>query len=87
MHEIIRQVHARNVLNDEDMRADGIARNAESAGMDITLFDWPRQKDRNTLIVGGSIRRVHIPSGKEQQWIKPDLRGIIRRKPKKRVFL
>ncbi len=73
--------------NDKDMRGDIIARHAQSAGMDVTMFDWPRQKDRNTLIVGNMDHRIHIPSGKEPAWIKPDLRGIIRRRPRKHAFI
>lgn len=69
--------------NDKDMWADVIARNAQSAGMDITMFDWPRQKDRNTLIAGGMSQRTHIPSGREPAWIRHDLRGIIRRRPRR----
>jgi len=72
--------------NDKDMQAHGIAQHAEAAGMDITLFDWPRHKDRNTLIVGGDLRHVHIPSGKEPRWIKSDFRGMTKGKPRKRVF-
>lgn len=72
-------------MNDEDTRADGIARNAQNAGMDVTLFDWPSQKDRNTLIVGDMRRYVHIPSGHEPSWIQDDLSGIIRRQPRRRV--
>ena len=79
---------AMNVMtaNDTDMQADIIGRHAQKAGMKITLFDWPRQKDRNTLIVGGALHRTHIPSGHEPSWIKADLRGIIRRTPRKRSF-
>jgi spermidine synthase len=73
--------------NDKDLRADIIGRNAQSVGMDVTLFDWPGQKDRNTLIVGGAHQHLPIPSGKEPPWIKEDLRGIIRRKPRKRAFM
>lgn len=82
-------VMAMNVItaNDKDMQPDIIARNAQSGGMDITLFDWPRQKNRNTLIVGGITHRTHIPSGMEPAWIKPDLRGIIRRAPRKHAFV
>jgi hypothetical protein len=68
--------------NDKDTRADGIALAAQAIRKDVVLFDWPRQKDRNTLIVGGMTERTHIPSGKEPAEIKRDLRGIIRRKPR-----
>ena len=71
--------------NDKDRRADLIARKAEAAGMDVSLFDWPRQKDRNSLIVSGAPRLI-LPSGYEPTWIKEDLRGLIRRKPKKYGF-
>lgn len=73
--------------NDRDRRADIIARNAEAVGMDMTMFDWPGQKDRNSILVGNMQHRIHIPSGKEPAWIKPDLRGIIRRRPIKRTFV
>jgi spermidine synthase len=73
--------------NDKDNRADDIARNAQAAGIDVTLFDWPGEKDRNTILIGNILRRIHIPSGKEPAWIKPDLHGIIRRKPQKRAVL
>ena len=72
--------------HDEDSRADTIAHNARSAHIDVTLFDWPGQKDRNTLIVGGKTKYIHIPSGKEPKDIKDDLVGLIRRKPKTRSF-
>jgi SAM-dependent methyltransferase len=68
---------------DEDMRVDHVALNAEAAGMDITLFDWPGHQDRNSLITGNVTRRVHIPSGREPSWIKADFDGIIRRRPRR----
>ncbi len=72
--------------DDNDRRADIIARQAQLSGMDITLFDWPGEKDRNSLIVSGMTQHMHIPSGHEPAWIKADLKGLIRRKPKKRAF-
>ena len=69
--------------DDRDARADAIARNAGLAGMDVTLFDWPRHKDRNTLIIGGAMPRIQIPSGREPAWIRQELRGMIRRKPRR----
>jgi spermidine synthase len=73
--------------NDKDGRANGIARNAEATGMEVTLFDWPNQMDRNTLIVAGDVRRVHLPSGHEPAWIKQDFQGIVRHRPRKRAFV
>jgi predicted membrane-bound spermidine synthase len=67
--------------NDKDLHADKIACHMQSLHKDITLFDWPGQKDRNTLIVGGLPQRVHIPSGAEPKWIKEELGQVIRRKP------
>jgi len=69
--------------DDTDKRADTIARQAESTGMPITLFDWPRHKDRNTVIVGGDIRRAAIPSGHEPAWMRADFKGLVRRKPRR----
>ena len=73
--------------NDKDIRSDLIGCHADTTDMDITLFDWPGQKDRNTLIVGGAIERIHIPSGKEPRWIKVDLKHIVRRKPRRHKFI
>ncbi len=70
--------------NDRDRQADSIAINAQAAGMDIQLFDWPRQKDRNTLIAGDMSKHTRIPSGKEPTWMKEDMHGLIRRRPRKR---
>jgi predicted membrane-bound spermidine synthase len=72
--------------DDKDRQADVIARHAETAGMNVTLFDWPGQKNRNTLIVGGPVQRVHIPSGQEPNWIKQDMKGLVRRRAKKHMF-
>ena len=66
--------------DDHDRQKDKVARNAEKTGMEITVFDWPGEKDRNSLIIGGDIRHTHIPSGFEPKWIKRDLRGLVRRK-------
>lgn len=71
------------LTDDKDMRGDTIAQNAEHAGFDVTLFDWPGQKDRNVIIAGNMEHRIHIPSGHEPAWIKPDFRGILRRGPRK----
>ncbi len=72
--------------DDGDQHADNIARHAESTGMKVTMFDWKGENDRNTLIVSGKLQNVHIPSGKEPAWMKPDLLGISRHKPKKHQF-
>lgn len=71
--------------NDADKRADVVAMNMQAAGMRVTMVDWPREKDRNTLIIGGSLRRVAIPSGKEPAWMRHDLKGLILRKPQKQI--
>ena len=49
---------------------------------------WRRSKRAaiSSLICGGITKRVHIPSGKEPREIKSDLRGLVRRKPGKRIF-
>ncbi len=65
--------------NDKDRRADYIAAQMKGAAMAPTLYDWPGEKDRNTLVVGGSVARIKIPSGQEPRWMKPDLKGVIRR--------
>lgn len=96
-HRFFNMVHAAlsakgvmimNVMtaDDHDMRADTIAQNAQSQHMPITLFDWPRQKDRNTILVGGSIGHIRIPSGHEPPWMEQDFKGIIRRPPRRRVL-
>jgi spermidine synthase len=72
--------------NDGDRHMDAIGCHAEKAGMSITLFDWPGETDRNSLIVGGSICRAHIPSGHEPKWIRHDLRGLMRRKTHKHTY-
>lgn len=72
--------------DDTDRHMDQIGRDAEKSGMEVTLFDWPGEKDRNSLIIGGNIHRAHIPSGFEPSWIKKDLRGLVRRKPEKHIF-
>lgn len=64
--------------NDKDRRSRMIARHAMTAGVDVTLFDWPGHTDRNSLIVGNLPRHVRIPSGHEPQAIKPDYQGLIR---------
>ena len=74
-------------VNDDDGRADDIARHAKATGMDITMFDWPNEMNRNTLVVAGITPHVHIPSGQEPRWMKDDFKGIIRRKPKKRLYV
>jgi spermidine synthase len=68
-------------VDDGDHRADIIACNAAKAGIDSTLFDWPGQHNRNSLIISGTTRHVHIPSGHEPCWMLPDLKGLTRRKP------
>lgn len=67
--------------NDKDLRADTIGLNIEAAKMSATLFDWPRKRDRNTLIAAKITDKIQIPSNHEPKWIKRDLKGIIRRSP------
>lgn len=71
--------------DDKDVRADAVAMNMQAAGINVTMVDWPGEKDRNTLIIGGSLRRVAIPSGREPAWIRHDLKGLIHRKPLKQT--
>lgn len=73
--------------DDQDLRADKIARNAQSSLGKVTLFDWPGEKDRNTVLVGHLPQRVHIPSGLEPKWLKNDMVGIMRRKPRKHTYI
>jgi predicted membrane-bound spermidine synthase len=69
--------------NTKDKCADIIASNMESAGMPVTLFEWSRERDSNTIIVGGSVIHVTLPSGHEPRLIRQELKGIIKRKPMK----
>ncbi|MDR3448935.1 MAG: fused MFS/spermidine synthase [Alphaproteobacteria bacterium] len=78
---------AMNVItaNDRDKRAAIIAQRAEAAGMGIALFDWPGQKDRNSLITGNAPRRLRLPSGREPAWMREDMRGLTRLGLRKRL--
>ncbi|MGB9153250.1 MAG: fused MFS/spermidine synthase [Alphaproteobacteria bacterium] len=63
--------------NNRDKRAEKIARNAQAAGMAIRLLDWPGETDRNTLVIGGGPAKFNIPSGREPENVKDDLKGLI----------
>jgi spermidine synthase len=72
--------------DDHDKRAKKIARNAQAAGMDIRLFDWPGETDRNTIILGGGRVKFDIPSGREPEDVEEDMEGLVcstLKKPKK----
>jgi spermidine synthase len=68
--------------NDRDPQADRIALNMEDVGIPSMLYDWPGEKDRNTLITGGSIAHMRIPSGKEPAWAQRKMRGVTPRTAK-----
>jgi spermidine synthase len=59
--------------HDGDRRADLIAKNAQAAGFEVGLFDWPEEEDRNTLLVSGPTRRLRLPSGHEPDDIAEEL--------------
>jgi spermidine synthase len=67
------------VKHDADKSAEIIARRAKATGKPITLLDWPREKDRNALIVAGDTKNVRIPSRIAPKWIKSELQKIIKR--------
>jgi spermidine synthase len=70
------------IAHDMDMQAERIATAMQSAGLPAVLFDWRGIKNRNTIVAGGRVEGIHIPSGKEPFWIKPDLKGLSRRQAK-----
>ena len=63
--------------DDNDMTAREIAYNAQAAGMSIRLFDWPRESDRNTLILAGGPIEFTIPSGREPEEVEGDMDGLV----------
>lgn len=69
--------------DDTDRQADFIAGHAQKSHMNVALFDWPGEKHRNTLIVGGGLTHMHIPSGYEPRWIREDLKGLVKKTPKR----
>lgn len=69
--------------HDGDHRADIIAHQARRSGMMIAMVDWPGELYRNTLLIGGAQQKWRVPSGREANWIKPDLEGVVIRRPQK----
>ncbi len=67
--------------NNADKGAMRVAKNMPAAGMDISIYDWPGEKDRNTIVVGGDVTGVTIPSGSEPSFIKKDMKGLVCIKP------
>ncbi|NDE90080.1 MAG: methyltransferase domain-containing protein [Alphaproteobacteria bacterium] len=65
--------------NDKDHGADVIARHVNAAGMKTTIYEWSKEKDRNALIVGGTVKNISIPSGKEPAFIKQQLKKLVMR--------
>ncbi|MDX1921748.1 MAG: fused MFS/spermidine synthase [Alphaproteobacteria bacterium] len=63
--------------NDADKCAKRISTNAAIADMDISIYDWPGHKDRNTLIVGGSLNGIAVPDGSEPSYVKADMKGLV----------
>lgn len=71
------------IAHDLDMLADRVALNMESVGLSAVLFDRPGRQDRNIIIAGGVVDHVRIASYRKPVWVRHELRGIIRRTPKK----
>ncbi|MBY0428958.1 MAG: fused MFS/spermidine synthase [Alphaproteobacteria bacterium] len=72
-----------NVINKEikDQRADAIAKNVGAAGMSPSLYEWAKERHHNVIVVGGSVKRVSIPSGKMPVSIRKELKKLVHRKP------
>ncbi len=62
--------------HDLDMEADRIAEKMAAAGLPAVLYDWPGEHDRNTLVTGGAVPPLSIPTGKEPLWLQKELKGI-----------
>lgn len=62
-----------------DPIADRIASNIQKAGLPAILFDQPGKANHNCIIVAGTLAGIQIPSGKEPDWIWPDIRRFARR--------
>lgn len=67
--------------DDADKSAYRVAKNMHAAGMKVSIYDWPTEHDRNTIVVGGSLAAVTIPSGNEPSFVKDDFKGLVRVKP------
>lgn len=74
------------VAHDMDLRADRIALNMEAAKVHASLFDWPGRANRNTIVAGGPLGKTQVSSHRKPQFVKDDVRGITRRRPRKRAF-
>ena len=68
--------------NARDHRADAIAKRVDAAGMKANIYEWSKEKDSNTIIVGGLVRGVLLPSGREPTFVKKELKTVLIRKPK-----
>lgn len=67
--------------DDTDKAALRVAKNMHAAGMKVSIYDWPNEQDRNSIVVGGSLAGITIPSGDEPSFVKQDFKGLIRVKP------
>lgn len=65
------------IKNAQDKRADKFARAMHMAGMQVRLWCWPKEQNHNALVVGGAVRGIMIPSGREPSFIKQDLKGLV----------
>lgn len=70
-------------LHDLDFESDRIALALEEFGMPTALYDWPGQRNRNTLVLAGAVKNIRIPTGKEPNFITREMKGLVRRKAKK----
>lgn len=68
------------VKDDADKCADIIARRAKATGKPVTLLDWPREKDRNALIVAGDPMRKPRPQRSQAKDFQSELRCIQKRR-------
>lgn len=73
------------VEHDFDPLADHIALNMQKANLPISLFDWPGQTNRNTVIAAGNVSHAHISPQKKPKFVREEVRGIVKRMPKKRA--
>ena len=73
------------VEHDMDMLADRIALNMEASKMPAVLFDWPGRHNRNVIIAGGVVDHMQIASSRKPVSVRQELRGLMRRPPKKRM--
>lgn len=73
------------VEHDLDTLADRIALNMEYSKIPTVLFDRPGRRERNVIIAGGAVDRMQIASCRKPVEVRQQLRGIVRRKAKKRT--